>query len=152
MSVTEYTTVADLRLHSMVSGTLANLSDTEVQEEVTVANEEVDAAVRASHTLPLVSIPQILKAAARTIASYRLMMFDGFQPSNTQDAVLQVRYYEVKGDPTVPGSGLLHQISKGSLLFDVAIDSTSRRESAPIVKYRTQGGCDRTGNSYGVKR
>ena len=151
MTTTAYTTVLDLKSNPITSGSLNELTDAEIQVQVDVANETIDAAMRPSHALPLNSIPTMLSDAARTIAAYRLMLFSGFQPSNTSDVVIQTRYYEVIGDPTIPGSGLLHRISKGSLLFDNAVDG-SPSLAAPIVRRRGSSSCDTLGRSYGVKR
>lgn len=156
--LTEYTTVLDLRAHPMISGSLDDLPDEMVQSSVDDANDRIDCAMRACHKLPINGIPPTLRMAARVIASYYCLIQDGFNPNvNPSDTLIQQRYYEIVGDPLTPGSGLLHQIAKGALLFDIAIDNGARRQGRPIIKSSPSSdddGCnyDPIGNAYGINR
>lgn len=127
-----YNTVAEMRLHAFPSGSLDLNSDAQVQAQLDAAASEIDSALLVKHTLPLASTPAVIAEAERTIASFRLLLFNGARP-NSIDEFLRTRYYEVVGDPGVPGTGLLYRIATGKMSFATTVDATTFREATPTV-------------------
>lgn len=125
-----YLTVSEFRTLAFPKGSFANLEDDEIQYNIDVASNMVDAALRTHHTLPLVIETDrdigFIKDMVLVIASYRLLQFRGFKPnaSGSPDQGLIDRYREV----IAPENGLLAQLSSGKLLLDKQVDQTSKRE------------------------
>lgn len=127
-----YNTVATFTANAFPSGSYAQNSDAEIQSQLDAAASEIDSALLVQHTLPLVVIPAAILEAERVIAGYRLYLFNGNNPRSVDDR-LQQRYYEVMGDPNVPGSGMLYRIATGKMSFAVNVDSTLARDGAMVV-------------------
>jgi len=133
-----YLTPTEFRLRSFASGSFDELSDAEVQVQLDVAASEIDAALRPHHTLPMATpYPAVLLEAESVMTAYRLFLFRGFKPGSKDADTIQARYFEVVGDPTAPGSGLLGRLAAGKFILADSADSTpQRREGAPVVLSR----------------
>lgn len=129
-----YNTVADFRNYSITSGSFNSCPDGVIQEALDIAQDEVNAALRSHHTLPLTTVPAVIKEAERVIAGYRLWLTMGIDPG-TNGGRLQQRYVEVYGDPaTNPASGLLGQLAYGKrILVDSSDEEPSEKKGGPIV-------------------
>jgi phage gp36-like protein len=142
-----YNDIASFRLSAFPSGSYALNSDAEVQAQLDAAASEIDSALLPQHKLPLQIKPPAILEAERVIAAWRLQLFNGARPTSV-DERLQSRYFEVVGDPNVPGSGMLYKIAVGKMIFAKETDATPAREGQPIIV----AGSDRnSGTPWGVR-
>lgn len=130
-----YNNVNEFLLYSFTNGAYNDVSASVIQDQLDIAANEIDAALRPHHTLPLISgsVPPVIKEAERVIAGYRLWLFMGIDPGTSGER-LKERYFEVYGNSDDPTSGLLGQLAYGkrTLVAKDTTDPTPER-GGPIV-------------------
>lgn len=135
-----YIDSSNFLLRAFPSGSFNSVPTGTIDLYLDSAASEVDAALRARHTLPLSTIPEVLKDAITCVASYRLLLHVGSRP-DAADEALERRYLEI----TSPG-GLFDRISRGQFIFHSSIDATRTvNEGSPIVQ------ASRSNRSRGVR-
>lgn len=92
-----------------------------VDDFLTKASATIDSYLRRRYTLPLATTPPEIADACIAIASYRLLVFRGFNPDE-YDANFKARNDFYLGAPGM--KGWLDKLADGSVVLDGAIDAT----------------------------
>lgn len=124
-----YQSVTEFRRYAWPSGSYSAIPDSVIQEELDIAASELDAALRPYHTLPMVSgsngYDPALTGAERNIAAYRLLVYRGFKPTDSQQETLVRRYEETRGGVTIPiADSFLGRLAAGQYMLASTADAT----------------------------
>lgn len=84
------------------------------------ATGEVDGRISGRYQMPLLAWGAELTKVTAWIAIYNLLAARGFNPTAGADQQIMARYYEVVGNPNVPGSlGWLDKVQRQSMHPDI---------------------------------
>lgn len=118
----QYLSVLGFLSSSMCKGSFADADPNDVQHALNIAADEIDAALRTHHVLPLSAVPNQLLEAQGVLAAYRLLTVNGLNPGGSK-SFIEERYKEIKGDPINPASGLLGMLAYGKVSWGNQIDA-----------------------------
>lgn len=135
-----YASTVDLAMLGLPENLLELMGAELQQRHLEIASGQIDSYLRAQYKLPISQdettglYPPELVSACVDIASYSLIQFIGYNPSNGDDKYQQ-RFYDMTGNPNVTGSkGWLDRVRTGAVQLALAVDATpTTRDGAPQV-------------------